>query len=86
MSSAETINSATSWPSVRVSDWTPTRDTLHMWTQVVGKIRMAHAPLLNHWWQVALYVSPRGLTTSAIPYRTGAFEIEFDFVGHQNST
>ena len=73
----------TSWPSLRVSDWTPTRDTLHMWTQIVGKIRMAHAPLLNHWWQVTLYVSSRGLTTSAIPYRTGCFEIEFDFVGHQ---
>ena len=55
----------------------------HMWTQIVGKIRMAHAPLLNHWWQVTLYVSPRGLTTSAVPHRTGAFEIEFDFVGHR---
>ena len=69
---AETIDPATSWPSLRVSDWTPTRETLHMWTQIVGKIRMAHAPLLNHWWQVTLYVSPRGLTTAAIPYRTGA--------------
>ncbi|MFE0960932.1 DUF5996 family protein [Streptomyces fungicidicus] len=74
---------ATYWPSLRVSDWTATRDTLHMWTQIVGKIRMAHAPLINHWWQVTLYVSPRGLTTSAIPYRAGAFEIEFDFVGHR---
>ncbi|MEU6717465.1 DUF5996 family protein [Nonomuraea sp. NPDC046802] len=78
-----TSPTTTSWPSLRVSDWTPTRETLHMWTQIVGKIRMAHAPLLNHWWQVTLYVSPRGLTTSTIPYRTGAFEIEFDFVGHQ---
>ncbi|NEE41952.1 hypothetical protein G3M53_93455, partial [Streptomyces sp. SID7982] len=68
---------------LRVSDWTATRDTLHMWTQIVGKIRMAHAPLVNHWWQVTLYVSPRGLTTSTIPYRSGAFEIEFDFVGHR---
>ncbi|GAA0941188.1 DUF5996 family protein [Pseudonocardia zijingensis] len=73
----------TAWPSLRVADWTPTRDTLHMWTQIVGKIRMAHAPLLNHWWQVPLYVSPRGLTTSAIPYGAGAFEIEFDFLGRQ---
>ena len=47
-----TTPSTTSWPSLRVSDWTDTRDTLHMWTQIVGKIRMAHAPLLNHWWQV----------------------------------
>ncbi|MFF9044313.1 DUF5996 family protein [Streptomyces parvulus] len=74
---------ATNWPSLRVTDWTATRDTLHMWTQIVGKIRMAHAPLINHWWQVTLYVSARGLTTSAIPYRAGAFEVEFDFVGHR---
>lgn len=78
-----TAPAATNWPSLRVSDWTATRDTLHMWTQIVGKIRMAHAPLVNHWWQVTLYVSPRGLTTSTIPYRSGAFEIEFDFVGHR---
>ncbi|BBX15332.1 hypothetical protein CRI77_15620 [Mycolicibacterium duvalii] len=71
------------WPTLRVSDWTPTRDTLHMWTQIVGKIRMRHAPLVNHWWQATLYVSPRGLTTSAIPYRSGAFEMEFDFLGHR---
>ncbi|MEU3307521.1 DUF5996 family protein [Nocardiopsis sp. NPDC055551] len=76
-------SSTTNWPSLRVSDWTDTRDTLHMWTQIVGKIRMAHAPLVNHWWQVPLYVSPRGLTTSTVPYRSGAFEIEFDFVGHR---
>ena len=73
----------TSWPTLRVSDWTPTRDTLHMWTQIVGKIRMRHAPLLNHWWQATFYVSPRGLTTSTIPYRSGAFEMEFDFLSHR---
>jgi hypothetical protein len=78
-----TSPATTGWPSLRVSDWTATRETLHMWTQIVGKIRMAHAPLVNHWWQVTLYVSPRGLTTSTIPYRAGAFEIEFDFVGHR---
>lgn len=76
-------STAGSWPSLRVEDWTETRDTLHMWTQIVGKIRLAHAPLVNHWWQVTLYVSPRGLTTSAIPYGTGAFDVEFDFVDHQ---
>jgi Family of unknown function (DUF5996) len=70
------------WPRLRVADWAETRGTLHMWTQIVGKIRLAHAPLVNHWWQVTLYVSPRGLTTSAIPYRDGAFDIEFDFVEH----
>ena len=77
------MSTNTSWPALRVSDWTPTRDTLHMWTQIVGKIRMTHAPLLNHWWQTTLYVSPRGLTTSTIPYRSGAFDIEFDFVDHR---
>jgi hypothetical protein len=71
------------WPSLRVADWTATRDTLHMWTQIVGKIRLAQAPLLNHWWQVTMYVSPRGLTTSAIPYGSAAFDLEFDFVDHQ---
>ena len=71
------------WPGLRVQDWTDTRDTLHMWTQIVGKIRLAHAPLVNHWWQVTLYVTPRGLTTSTIPYGTRTFDIEFDFIDHQ---
>lgn len=71
------------WPSLRVADWTATRDTLHMWTQIVGKLRLAHAPLLNHWWQVTLYVTPRGLTTGAVPYRDGVFDAEFDFIGHR---
>ncbi|MFC9552918.1 DUF5996 family protein [Rhodococcus sp. NPDC056960] len=71
------------WPALKVDDWTSTRETLHMWTQIVGKIRLAHAPLINHWWQVPLYVSPRGLTTSTIPYGTGCFDIEFDFFDQQ---
>jgi hypothetical protein len=71
------------WPRLRVDDWTQTRDTLHMWTQIVGKIRLSKAPLLNHWWQVTLYVSPRGLTTGAIPHRGGLFDLEFDFVDHR---
>ncbi|WP_434097209.1 DUF5996 family protein [Streptomyces mirabilis] len=75
--------SRTAWPRLRVADWTETRDTLHMWAQIVGKIRLAHAPLVNHWWQVTFYVSPRGLTTSAIPFRSGVFDIEFDFLDHQ---
>jgi len=58
------------------------RDTLHMWTQIVGKIRMVHMPLINHWWQVTLYVSPRGLSTGAVPYRDAVFDMEFDFVSH----
>jgi hypothetical protein len=54
-----------------------------MWTQIVGKIRLAHAPFVNHWWQTTLYVSPRGLTTTAIPYGAGSFDIEFDFIDHR---
>jgi hypothetical protein len=65
---------------LRVADWTDTRDTLHMWTQIVGKIRLQHMPLVNHWWQVTLYVSPCGLTTSTIPCGSGAFDMEFDFL------
>jgi len=64
-------------------EWKPTCDTLHMWTQIVGKIRLALAPKLNHWWGTTLYVSPRGLTTSAIPYRDRVFDCEFDFIDHQ---
>ncbi|MGH3961018.1 DUF5996 family protein [Mycobacterium sp.] len=70
------------WPSLRVDDWTPTRETLHMWAQIVGKVRLAHMPMINHWWQVTLYVSPRGLTTAAIPHQTGMFDLEFDFIDH----
>ena len=78
-----TAQTAQAWPELRVQGWTATRDTLHMWTQIVGKIRLAHAPLVNHWWNVTLYVSARGLTTSAIPYGTRVFDIEFDFIDHQ---
>ncbi|GAA0937790.1 MULTISPECIES: DUF5996 family protein [Streptomyces violaceusniger group] len=74
---------AGAWPRLRLEDWAETRDTLHMWTQIVGKIRLDHAPPVNQWWQVTLYVTPRGLSTSTIPYRTGAFDIEFDFVEHR---
>ena len=68
------------WPQLRVADWSATRDTLHMWTQVVGKIRLAKAPMLNHWWQTPLYVTPRGLTTSSIPDGRRLFDIEMDFL------
>lgn len=66
------------WPRLRVDDWTDTRNTLHMWLQIVGKLRLEHAPFLNHWWQVTLYVSPRGLTTSLMPYQSEGFDIQFD--------
>jgi hypothetical protein len=83
MDQHEAPGHAEAWPTLRVADWAQTRDTVHMWTQIVGKVRMAYAPMLNHWWQVTLYVTPRGLTTSKIPYGSGAFDIEFDFCDHR---
>ena len=73
----------TSWPELKFSEWQDTLATLHMWTQVVGKIRLRQTPLVNHWWNVPLYVSARGLTTSAMPYKDRIFEIEFDFIDHK---
>src|SRR5579863_660273 len=70
------------WPALPLAEWEPTRATLHMWTQMAGKVRLALAPLVNHWWSVVLYVNSRGLTTSAIPYEDRAFEIQFDFLKH----
>ena len=70
------------WPSLPLAEWEPTRATLHMWTQIVGKVRLALAPRVNHWWSVVLYVNSRGLTTSAMPYRERALEIQFDFLKH----
>jgi Family of unknown function (DUF5996) len=70
------------WPDITLSTWEDTRVTLHMWTQVVGKVRLALAPMMNHWWQVPLYVSARGLTTSLMHSRGRGLEMEFDFVDH----
>ncbi len=73
------------WPSLPLEAWKDTCDTLHMWTQIIGKVRMALSPYMNHWWQVPLYVTERGLTTSPIPSHTGTgsiFEIHFDFIDH----
>jgi hypothetical protein len=70
------------WPELPYAAWKDTRDTLHLWTQIVGKIRLAQTPWLNHSWHVVLYVTPRGLTTSPIPYRERAFQIDFDFIDH----
>ena len=71
------------WPELPLPAWQETYDTLHMWTEIVGKIRMNLTPLVNHYWNATLYVTPRGLTTSAIPYPAGIFEIDFDFIGHK---
>jgi hypothetical protein len=70
------------WPALPLGEWEDTYHTLHMWTQIVGKIRLALTPLQNHWWNAALYVNTRGLATSPIPYEDEAFEIQFDFVDH----
>ncbi|OWY63607.1 hypothetical protein B7486_52130 [cyanobacterium TDX16] len=80
---APDTSSATIWSSLLLAEWQDTYETLHLWTQIIGKIRLALAPKVNHWWHSTLYVSPRGLTTSAIPYRTGNFQINFDFLDHQ---
>jgi hypothetical protein len=75
---------ANRWPAIPVADWVDTRDTLQLYTQVVGKVRLANEPLLNHWWNVPLYLSARGLTTSLMPHSTGpAFQIDFDLLDHR---
>jgi Family of unknown function (DUF5996) len=70
------------WPALPLAEWKDTYATLHMWTQIVGKIRLVLGPDINHYWGIALYVTSRGLTTSPIPYPNGVFEINFDFVAH----
>lgn len=70
------------WPSLPLKEWRDTYVTLHMWTQIAGKIRMTLSPSLNHWWHVTLYVNARGLTTGPVPYQQGLFEIQFDFQRH----
>jgi hypothetical protein len=71
------------WPALKYEEWAETAQTLHMWTQVVGKIRMEKTPPVNHWWHVPLYVTSRGLGTSPVPNGAATFEIEFDFVDHR---
>jgi hypothetical protein len=71
------------WPSLDFSEWKDTAETLHMWTQIVGKIRLTLTPWINHSWHVTLYVTSRGLTTSPIPHGLFTFELAFDFIDHQ---
>ena len=71
------------WPPLPLGEWQDTYRTLHMWMQIAGKIRLALAPPLNHWWHATLYVNARGLTSGPIPYAAGVFEIQFDFQRHQ---
>jgi hypothetical protein len=77
-----TLDVVSDWPELTLSTWADTRDTFHMWTQIVGKIRLALMPMVNHWWQVPLYVSARGLTTAIMPAGSTGLEIEFDLIDH----
>jgi hypothetical protein len=70
------------WPELPLAHWQDTFATLHMWTQIVGKVRLGLCPHINHWWEVPLYVNSVGLTTSAIPWSRGVFEVQFDFLRH----
>jgi hypothetical protein len=76
-------NFRTAWPDLPTEEWRETYATLHLWTQIVGKIRLAKSPWLNHSWHVTLYVTPRGLTTSPVPDGTRTFQIDFDFIDHR---
>jgi hypothetical protein len=76
-------NTSDSWPALPFAEWKDTAFTLHMWTQIVGKIRLTLSPWINHSWHVTLYVTSRGLTTSPIPHGLSTFEIRFDFIDHQ---
>ncbi|MGH9133443.1 MAG: DUF5996 family protein [Ilumatobacteraceae bacterium] len=71
------------WPALPLAHWQPTRDTLQLWTQIVGKVRLARTPTMSHWWNVPLYVTSRGLSTSMFPVDGRGIEIAFDFVDHR---
>jgi hypothetical protein len=77
------MTSSSTWPALPVAEWQQTRDTLHLWTQIVGKVRLARTPLISHWWNVPLTVTARGLSTSMIPTESGSFQIVFDFIDHR---
>ena len=70
------------WPELPLEEWKDTYETLHMWTQIIGKIRLALTPRQDHWWNTTLYVTPRGLTTSEMPYKARSLQIDFDFISH----
>ena len=77
------MNDTDSWPALSLAEWRPTYETLHLWSQIVGKIRLATTPLINHWWNTSFYITARGMTTSAMPHGNGAFQIDFDFIDHR---
>ena len=76
-------SNAERWPSLPLDAWSDTYATLHLWAQIVGKVRLVQTPWVNHAWHATLYVTARGLTTSPIPHGNRTFEIEFDFVAHE---
>lgn len=80
--SSISLSKTEAWPSLPLEDWKDTYATLHMWTQIVGKIRLAQTPWVNHSWHTTLYVTSRGLTTSAIPHGNRTFQVDFDFIDH----
>src|SRR5687768_5606065 len=71
------------WPALPLDGWRPTYDTLHLWSQIVGKTRLALAPMQNHWWQVALYVTSRGLGGAPLPVGRRTLDVDFEFIDHQ---
>lgn len=79
----QTASPTETWPSLPLEAWSETYATLHLWTQIVGKIRLIQSPWINHSWHVTLYVTARGITTTPIPYGTRTFQIDFDFIAHQ---
>lgn len=83
MSASPNIDHPDCWPALPLDSWRETCTTLHMWTQMVGKVKLRLMPLVNHWWNVALYVTARGLTTSAMPLGVRSIEIRFDFLAHR---
>ena len=74
---------AAAWPEIPLAAWAETRDTLHLWTQIVGKVRLVKTPFINHSWHATFYVTPRGLTTSLVPHGERLFGMEFDFLEHR---
>ncbi len=77
------MSNAHAWPELSIAQWKETRDTVHMWTQIVGKIRTRQMPWINHSWHCTLYVTPRGLTTLSMPHGERTFQIDFDFLNHR---
>lgn len=75
-------NSQTTWPTLPYADWKDTLDTLHMWMQIAGKVKLQLSPFLNHWWEVVYFVTPTGITTGRIPYKDFVFSIDFNFLRH----